>query len=369
MYRRDSDGLWVASLSWTTDNGRRRRPVRYAKTEAAAWRALRDLQRLREDRKPLTATRTRLDAWIEHWTTSTLAAADIAESTRATYATLARKHVAGRIGGLRLVDVTPSRVEQLLLGLERDGLAASTRRQVHTVLGLILSAAVRDGLLVSNPAASVDRPRVPRREAQWWTSEQVASLRAAAAGHRLAGLLDVVVFTGLRRGEALGLRWTDVDLDAGLLRVTGTLTRGANGLARTQPKTAAGVRVLPLLGDSARALRARRSEQRAERLAAGEMWTDTGYVFTTEIGTPVDPRNAFRWLAGAVDRAGVPSGSWHTLRHSAASVLLAAGVPPIAVSRALGHSSIDVTNDLYGHLSGDGLAALLADGYSGYAGA
>ena len=133
--------------------------------------------------------------------------------------------------------------------------------------------------------------------------------------------------------------------------MTGTLARVGTELFRQDTKTTAGRRVVPLVPEAVRALKAQRKAQAAEQLRAGTAWTSTGYVFTTEIGTPVDPRNALRWFYVIRDKAKLESGSWHTLRHSCASVLLTSGVPMPIVSAILGHSSISITVDTYGHLS------------------
>ncbi|HVA61453.1 MAG TPA: site-specific integrase [Mycobacteriales bacterium] len=130
----------------------------------------------------------------------------------------------------------------------------------------------------------------------------------------------------LRIGEALALRWSDLDLDAGTLRVSGTLYRVGGALTRTEPKSARSRRTLPLLPEVVETLKARRQAQRADRLAAGPAWQETDLVFTTEIGTPLDHRNVLRWYRKVTDEAGV-HGSPHTLRHTTAAALIAAGVP------------------------------------------
>ncbi len=159
--------------------------------------------------------------------------------------------------------------------------------------------------------------------------------------------------TGLRRGEALGLRWSDVDLDAGRLVVTRQLKREGGTLVTADTKTARIRRALDLsapMVEALRALRAHRARQAAERLALGAAWRDSGYVFTTSLGTPVDPRNCYREFRGICEDAGL--GRWHPheLRHSAASLMLAQGVKPQDVSELLGHSLIRMTADVYGHV-------------------
>jgi integrase len=178
-------------------------------------------------------------------------------------------------------------------------------------------------------------------------------LLRAAEGSRYAPLFALLVHTGLRRGEALALRWSDVDLTKGMLRVRGTLSRIDGDLLVTEPKTAKSKRFVPISAPAERLLRDLQAAQVVERSRAGSAWRQTGVVFTTEFGEPCDPRNAFRALKVAAAKAGLPDVGLHTLRHSAASLMLTHGVPLKVVSEILGHSSIAITGDVYGHVAPD----------------
>jgi integrase len=206
---------------------------------------------------------------------------------------------------------------------------------VYTVLRAALDIAVRDGLLSRNPATVVKRPGVERRDAAYLTAQQAQRLMLA---------------TGLRRGEALGLHWSDVDLDGRLLRVRWTLTRTFAGLQLGEPKTDKSRRTVPLPRSAVEALRAQRSRQAAERLAAPREWRDTGLVFTSEIGTPLEPRNVLRRFDLLARRAGLRGVHLHTLRLSAASFLLAAGTHTKVVQEHLGHSPYAITADISSHV-------------------
>ena len=156
--------------------------------------------------------------------------------------------------------------------------------------------------------------------------------------------------TGLRRGEALALHWSDVDLDAGLLRVRWTLSRTSQGLQLDEPKTDKSRRTVPLPRSAVEALRAHRTQQQEEQLASAGAWQEHGLVFTTEIGTPLEPRNVLRRFEVLAERAGLRGVTPHTLRHSAASLLLAAGTHTKVVQEHLGHSSYAITADIYSHV-------------------
>jgi integrase len=270
------------------------------------------------------------------------------------YAGVAKTHIlSSSLAGVTLDRVRPSHVEGWLVELRRRGLAESTIRSAYTILRAVLDTAVRDGALAANPAAAIRRPRVTAKEAPHLTPVQVAELLVAADGSRYAPLFALLAHTGLRRGEALALQWSDVDLAKGVLRVRGTMSRIDGALTVTEPKTAKSKRFVPISEPAGRLLRRIQAAQAQEQRLAGSSWRRTGFVFTTEFGEPCDPRNALRALRAAAAKAGLPPAGLHTLRHSAASVMLTRGVPLKVVSDILGHSSIAITGDIYGHVSPD----------------
>ncbi len=172
-----------------------------------------------------------------------------------------------------------------------------------------------------------------------------------AAGTRYSAILRLIATTGLRKGEALALTWDSVDLDTGRLVVRGTLARVQGNLTVTPPKTAMSRRMLPLAPAEIAMLRDHRAAQDAERVTAGPEWVETGFVFTTETGRPFDPRNVLHAITKAAGKAGLAGVNVHTLRHSAATAWLEAGVNIKAVSTLLGHADIRMTADVYGHVS------------------
>jgi len=293
---------------------------------------------------------------VATWIDTTLEArTDIQPSTKSIYATLLRSQVlTDPIASKPLADIKPSHVEALIVRMRAKGSSPSTTRQTYTVLRAVLDTAVRDELLASNPATKVKRPGVPRTEARYLSTADVAALLAAAKDSRYAPLLRLLVSTGLRRGEALALRWSHVDLTNGVLRVRGTLARVGGVLVVGEPKTDRSRRDVPLFPSAVAALRAHKVEQTAERLRAGSFWVDSGHVFATEFGEPCDPRNALRALTTAAAAAGLTGIGLHTLRHTAATTMLEQGVPLHTVSEILGHASVAVTGDTYGHVSTDG---------------
>ena len=205
------------------------------------------------------------------------------------------------------------------------------------MLRAALDVAVRDGLVHRNVAMAVKRPAVERSDATYLSVEQAQQLLGALRDDRLEPLYRLMVATGLRRGEALALHWRDVDLDAGLARGRWTLSRTSKGLEIGEPKTERSRRTLPLPRSAVATLDAHRIRQTTERQAAGPARTDSGVVFTTEVGTPLEPRDVLRRFDARARRAGLEGVHLHTLRHSAASFLLAAETHTKVVQEHLRH--------------------------------
>lgn len=348
------DGRWAVSVRYIDADGLNKRTTVYGRTAKDAREKAEAVRSRIKAKKPPKDAKVLLATFVNEWIASTLAVSDRKASTKSMYGTLARKHVVESDLGQRPLDrIEPRHVEAWVAGLRKKGLAESTVRSTYTVLRAILDTAVRDRAIGDNPAAVVRRPKVTMKEAMFLTVAQVEDVLAAAEGSRYAPLFRLLVNTGLRRGEALALRWSDVDLTNRTVRVRGTLAREDGELVVTDAKTAKSKRSLFLTDESVGVLQCLRDRQRVERETAGSMWVESGFVFTTELGGPCDPRNALRAFRSAADRAGVTGAGLHTLRHSAASVLLSNGVPLKVVSDILGHSSTAITGDVYGHVSPD----------------
>jgi integrase len=382
--RQRADGRWEARLSYVDPAGGRRSASFYGPTAEAVRDKLDKARDRVKVEAPVQDSTTKLADWLAHWRATTLAASNRKESTKVLYANLSRKHLEpGGFGAVRIDKLRPSHVEGLVLSMrdkmkpgkptETDpdpepvrALSDSTIRSVYTVLRAALDGAVRDGLLARNPAALVRRPGVERREARHLDAAGVVAILRAAEASRYLPALVLIASTGLRRGECLSLRWdTDVlNLDEGWVKVRRTIGRVEGRLVVSEPKTDRARRTVPLSVAVVAMLRKHKAAQAGERLRAGSQWRDSGLVFTTEFGGPVDPRNLLRVVEAAAASAGVEGVDVHTLRHSAAVAWLEAGVHIKAVADLLGHSSIAVTGDIYGH-SSDATTRAAIDGLSG----
>jgi integrase len=349
-----ADGRWAVHVRYVDQYGVSKRATVYGKTAQDARDKASEVRNRLTEGLPARDKRTTLETFTTEWIASALAASDRKSTTKTMYAGVARVHIVGsHIGGLALDKVRPMHVEGWIVGLRAKGLAESTVRSAYTILRAILDTAVRDGALARNPAAAVKRPKVTAKESVFLTPEQVRTLLEAAKSSRYAPLFSLLVNTGLRRGEALALRWSDVDVEGKLLRVRGTLARVDGDLIVTSVKTAKSKRSISVSDETGRLLKEIRKHQLEDQLKAGSQWHQSGYVFTTEDGQPCDPRNALRALKSAATKTGMTGVGLHTLRHSAATAMLTGGVPLKVVSEILGHASIVITADIYGHVSPD----------------
>jgi len=346
VYRRE-DGVWVASVTIGCDeSGRRRRRVAYAKTQAGAIEKLTRLQSMRLDGTLAEPTKLRVGEYLSRWLEDS-ARPNVRPATYSIYEGLIRVHVKDRIGGVALSKLTPAHIQGVLSALEREGVSPRLRQMVHAVLRRALRQAVKWNMIPRNPAAVVDRPRAPRPEIKPLDAEQCRRLLEGARGERLEALYVLAVTTGLRQGELLGLRWSDVEFAASALHVRRTLSEDQHSgrLNLTEPKTSRSRRRVDL---PARALEALRTHR--ERL--GAVPHPELLVFTDSEGGPIRKSNLLRRsFKPLLERAGLPLATrFHDLRHSAATLLLAQGVHPKIVQERPGHSTITLTLDTYSHV-------------------
>jgi integrase len=281
----------------------------------------------------------------------------IRPSTWASYEQKLRTHVVPRIGALPLRAVDPTRLNrlysELIDGGKQNGdgrLAPKTVRHVHTTLQRALRDAVRWGKLPRNPAEMADPPRGRSSAMQVWRPEQVASFLGQTKQNRLHACWFLAATTGMRRGELLGLRWSDVDLNNRRLAVTQAVIAVGYEVLVSEPKTSKSRRSIALDPATVVLLGEHRDRQGHERLAAGELWQETGLVFTRQDGSVLHPHTLSYWFDKHSREAGLPSIRLHDVRHSYASAALSAGVHPKVVSERLGHSNIGITLDTYSHV-------------------
>lgn len=347
---RTGDGRLRGAVSWTDATGKRQR--RYVSGSSKA-EVRRELAKLRDELDrglepmPVGTVEEFLAAWLE------ASRANVRASTWRGYEQCVRGYIVPAFGRRELRKLLPTDVERMTAAMIAEGRSPTTARLARTVLRLALATALRDGLVHRNVAALARPPYMPTRTLtagrDYLTAADLGRLVSSVRLHPVGPLVTVAAATGLRQGELLGLEWSDIDLDAGTLTVRRALARDhRGGWSLTEPKTARSRRTVDLPATATAALQRQQSVQDGQRERAGSAWQDRdGLVFTDELGRPLSGSWVTHRFHDMLDAAGLPSIPFHGLRHSAATAMLAAGVPLKVVSEALGHATITITADRY----------------------
>jgi integrase len=361
VYQRARDGRWCAAV---TDPSTGRRRTAYFDDERAARRAVERMVVHAEDGHVVLARASTLRSWARSWVDSGRAARRRRPSTVAAYDYRLTAYVLPRIGGVRLRELTALDVDDLAHDLAAAGYSHATIKGALVALAACLADAVKGRHVPVNVAAGVEVPeRAQRtRQAVAPTAAQVRAVVEGARGSSVEALVLLLATTGARIGEALGARWADVDLDAGVWSVRSTTTRAASGGVVVGERTKGGDERAVVLPDvTVAALREQRRSVAGARLAAGSAWHDHDLIFPSAVGTPQHSQNVRKVFRPIADAAGFPA-SFHGFRHHVAAVGLSV-LPVAVVSKQLGHRRSSMTTDTYGHLlASDGatVAALLS---------
>lgn len=347
-----ADGRWHGYVSMgLKESGRRDRRHVAAVKRADVVRRVRELEEQRDAGVRLAGGRTMtVEQWLDHWLTA-IAVRRLRPKTYENYSCNVRRHLVRLLGHHRLDRLQPEHVEAAWGQLSAEGLSPATVLLNHRILSRALTVAMQRGRVARNVATLVDAPSAVREEVQPLTAPEAKALLQAARDMPNAARWSVALALGLRQGEALGLLWDAVDLDAGTLTVRRALQRQAGkGLVLVEPKSRAGRRTIKLPDALRDALRSHRTWQVERRLAAGNLWEDAGYVFCQPNGRPIDARRD--WLAwkALLRSAGVRDARLHDARHTAATLLLQQGVPARVAMQVLGHSQISLTLGTYSHV-------------------
>lgn len=358
VYRRQRpDGSWsnwyaVIDLPKKADGKRRQRSTAHeSRREAQAWLA-RTIQEssAAEDYD----TKVTVDQYLNEWLSGRQS---LRPSTRLSYQSHIAKYLIPNLGHIKLVDLRAHHIEAMYRNIaDRNQHRArpvgpATLRRIHATLMSALAVAVKRGLVRRNPAASVDLVRAPQSHPELWTVEQISTFLDLIRDDRLHALYALLAYRGLRRGEAIGVRWQDINFDNNELHIVQQVVDVDGQLVIGPPKSESGSRTIALDVGTTQLLRSHRSKQNLERLQALPQWKDQGLVFTQPNGQVVSPAYVTRHFQRLAARHGLPPMRLHDLRHLSATLGLASGESLKEVSDRLGHSSIAITADIYAQVT------------------
>jgi integrase len=286
----------------------------------------------------------------------------IRPATHYSYSRNLRLHVLPQLGSVQLRRIDAGMLNGLYAALLADGkqsnggggLSPRSVRYVHTIIHRAMRDAARWGRIPRNPADAADPPRAAatvQPTMRIWTADQLRAFLDYVADHKLSAAFVVLATTGMRRGECLGLRWSDVDLMAGRISITQTVIAINHDVRIGSPKTARGRRTVALDPRTVASLREHRQNKLAERLLMGAGFTDHDLVFCRPDGGPLHPERFSRTFAIEAARAGLPPIRCHDLRHTWATLALSAGEHPKVVQERLGHANVSITLDVYSHVT------------------
>jgi integrase len=350
---RRKDGLYMARYTIQTADGPKRRTI-YGKKGESREDVAAKLTKAMADRDggiTYDAGKLTVEEHLRRWLSDSVRDT-VRRRTYERYESIVRVHLIPTIGRIKLKTLTPAHVRALYRAKLDAGLVPRSVLHIHRTLSKALKQATDDGLIPRNVAGLVKPPRPRREEISPLDSEQVRALFKTARGDRLEALYVLAVTTGLRRGELQGLKWEDLDLEAGTLQARRTLSEPKGGWIFEAPKSGKG-RSVRCPQRALEALRSHRTCQNEERLRVGPHWQDNGLVFPSGIGTPLLGGNLNRAFKAVLKRVGLSEIRFHDLRHTCATLLLRQGVNPKFVQELLGHADVSLTLNIYSHVLPD----------------
>jgi integrase len=350
--RQRSKGTWQLRYDAPPDGTGKRRfiseTVKGNKKEAE--RVLRERLTSVESGSYVAKNKETVAEFMQQWMESYAATNTTLRTQRGYWGNLAR-YIIPSIGSIPLQKLAARHIQETYANMMARGLSARTALHVHRLLRKALADAVKWGNLSRNMADATTPPKAEQKQIDMWDAETIDRFLEAADGSRFRDLYRLAVLTGMRRSELAGLKWANVDMVNGRLSVVSTLQRiPGHGLVEGLPKTNRSRRSISLRADAVEVLHGVRGRQIEDKLAIGELWLDTNYVFTRANGRPVEPDKVSLDFAIIVRKAGLPHLTLHGLRHAHATLALSAGVNPKVVSERLGHASTAITMDVYSHV-------------------
>ncbi|WP_325098818.1 tyrosine-type recombinase/integrase [Bacillus atrophaeus] len=271
------------------------------------------------------------------------------DQTLSSYDSYFRNYVLPALGGLKLNEIAKTDIEKLVLDMSYDDFSAKTIRKTIVLVKATLEKAIDDGLIDNNAAKKVELPKVEEKEFSVWTQDQIEIFLDATKNDRLFTLFRLALMTGMRRGEILGLRWKDIRFDLNTVTIHQTLSSDGKTIMQGA-KTRSSRRTINIDKTTMEALSVLKERVLEEKRRFGEGYPDYDLVFCTKYGTPLAPPNVRRTFKQISNEANLPPIRFHDLRHTHATLLFEKRIPIKVISERLGHSSINVTLNVYAHV-------------------
>jgi integrase len=351
------NGLWEGAVRVLTPNGGKKRVHVYGQTRAEVNRKLRSLTETSDKGIPRSEKSWTVREWIEQWLNQAVAVHS-RPRTLERYRSVADRYIVPYLGTARLRTLSVTEVQSAIDAMQADGVGTRTIQQFRQVLSAALSRAERQELVHRNVARLVDLPQYAPKEITPWTLDQARTFLAAVRGHQWEIGYVLLLVYGMRRGEAVGLRWSDIDFEHSVFHVRQQLQRIGAKVVAGDVKTRAGRRTLPLLPPLEDLLRARAEDL---GLDLDARLPSDALILTSKTGAPVEPGNFARTFLVVSEHAGLPRITVHHTRHTAATLLKSFGVQARDVQLILGHSNVSTTQQLYQHGYADEHRAALHD--------
>lgn len=342
IYRR-KDRLWCAQVSLDGH-----RLTKYGKTQRECHDWIKAMLDKIDSGLTYGSVHITLESFINSWLNGKQLS--LRERTVFQYRKIAENYILPRLGKMRIQDIRPVHILRMYSAIQEGGTGARTLQLVHTVLHNTFDQAVQEGTVLRNPIDAVKRPRWEHKEFKTFTEDEVRQFLLATAGHRHEALFYLALTTGMREGELLGLKWSDLDWNKGVLNIQRQLQRIEHkGLFFVSPKTKAGRRQIKLRQGMLDRLADHRRKQELERQQADNRWQENDLIFPSSIEAPFEGHRIWDEFKELLVKAGLPDMRFHDLRHTALSLLMDMGIAVTTVQQRAGHSKASVTTDIYGH--------------------
>jgi integrase len=354
------DGRWMGAVTVGTDpeTGKPDRKFIYGKKRKEVARKMTELKQKLFDGSYVKQSEIKLGEWLTRWNEGRKS--QVAYKTYRSYKIWMDKHIIPELGDVKLKDLKARQIQNLLnKKIERrspdndKGLSVNSVKHIYATIHTALNQAVKEQLIVRNVAASVSPPKKQEeKKLQTWTKEEVNKFLAQAKKHKYFIIYYLAVNTGMRRGELIGLKWSDIDFKKKRLEVNRQVQRTDEGLIFKQPKSKAGYRVIPITTDVVKQLKKQKIRQSEKKLALGSNYNgELDLICSNMVGNPIEPTKIYKYYKEISRAADLPEIRFHDLRHTFATLFLQSNGNIKTLQQILGHSSISVTMDTYSHVT------------------